>query len=88
VGTQYRSVIFYHDEEQRRVAEQVIKALDAEKLWDGPIVTQLAPFEAFYVAEDYHQEYFKQNGGQPYCRMVVAPKVAKFRQYYREKLKR
>ncbi|HEX8772986.1 MAG TPA: peptide-methionine (S)-S-oxide reductase MsrA [Pyrinomonadaceae bacterium] len=88
VGTQYRSVIFYHDEEQRRVAEEVIKELDGEKLWDGPIVTQLVPFEAFYEAEDYHQEYFKQNGSQPYCRMVVAPKVAKFRQHYREKLKR
>jgi peptide-methionine (S)-S-oxide reductase len=87
VGTQYRSVIFYHDEEQKRVAEQVIKELDAEKLWDGPIVTELAPFEAFYLAEDYHQEYFRLNGSQPYCRMVVAPKVAKFRQHYREKLK-
>ena len=88
VGTQYRSVIFYHDEEQRRVAEEVIKKLDAEKLWDGPIVTEVAPFEAFYEAEDYHQEYFRLNGSQPYCRMVVAPKVAKFRQHYREKLKR
>jgi peptide-methionine (S)-S-oxide reductase len=87
VGTQYRSVIFYHDEEQRRVAEEVIKKLDAEKLWDGPIVTEVAPFEAFYEAEDYHQEYFRLNGSQPYCRMVVAPKVAKFRQHYREKLK-
>jgi peptide-methionine (S)-S-oxide reductase len=88
VGTQYRSVIFYHDAEQRRVAEEVIRELDAQKIWDGPIVTEVAPFEAFYEAEDYHQEYFRLNASQPYCRMVVAPKVAKFRQYYREKLKR
>ena len=88
VGTQYRSVIFYHDEEQRRVAEQVIKELDAQRVWNAPIVTELAPFEKFYVAEDYHQEYFRLNGSQPYCRMVVAPKVAKFREHYREQLKR
>ncbi|HEX8138435.1 MAG TPA: peptide-methionine (S)-S-oxide reductase MsrA [Pyrinomonadaceae bacterium] len=88
VGTQYRSVIFYHTDEQRRVAEEVIRELDAQKIWDGPIVTEVAPAEAFYEAEDYHQEYFRSNAAQPYCRMVVAPKVAKFRQYYREKLKR
>ncbi|HVG32412.1 MAG TPA: peptide-methionine (S)-S-oxide reductase MsrA [Pyrinomonadaceae bacterium] len=88
VGTQYRSVIFYHDEEQRRVAEQLIKELDAQRVWNAPIVTELAPFEKFYVAEDYHQEYFRLNGSQPYCRMVVAPKVAKFREHYREQLKR
>lgn len=88
VGTQYRSVIFYHDEEQRCVAEQLIKALDAQHVWNAPIVTELAPFEKFYVAEDYHQEYFRLNGSQPYCRMVVAPKVAKFREHYREQLKR
>jgi peptide-methionine (S)-S-oxide reductase len=88
VGTQYRSVIFYHDEEQRRVAEEVIRELDAQHIWNAPIVTELAPFEKFYVAEDYHQEYFRLNGSQPYCRMVVAPKVAKFREHYREQLKR
>ncbi|HYY57502.1 MAG TPA: peptide-methionine (S)-S-oxide reductase MsrA [Pyrinomonadaceae bacterium] len=88
VGTQYRSVIFYHDEEQRRTAEQVIRELEAEHIWDAPVVTQLAPFETFYKAEDYHQEYFRLNGEQPYCRVVVAPKVAKFRQHYREKLKK
>jgi len=88
VGTQYRSVIFYHDEEQRRVAEQVIKELDAQHVWNAPIVTELAPFDKFYVAEDYHQEYFRLNGSQPYCRMVVAPKVAKFREHYSEQLKR
>jgi peptide-methionine (S)-S-oxide reductase len=88
VGTQYRSVIFYHDEEQRRIAEQLIRELEAEHIWDAPVVTELAPFETFYKAEDYHQEYFRLNGEQPYCRMVVAPKVAKFRQHYREKLKK
>ena len=87
VGTQYRSVIFYHDEEQRRVAEEVIRELEAARVWDGTIVTELAPFETFYKAEDYHQEYFRLNGEQPYCRMVVAPKVAKFRQHYSERLK-
>ncbi len=87
VGTQYRSVIFYHDDEQKRVAEQVIKEIEAEKIWDAPIVTELAPAKAFYTAEDYHQEYFQNNPNQPYCRVVIAPKVAKFRQHYREQLK-
>ncbi len=88
VGTQYRSVIFYHEEEQKRVAEALIKELDARRVWNSPVVTELAPFGAFYVAEDYHQEYFRLNGEQPYCRMVVAPKVAKFREHYSEQLKR
>jgi peptide-methionine (S)-S-oxide reductase len=87
VGTQYRSVIFYHDEEQRMVAEQVVKEIGGAKIWDAPIVTQIVPFEAFYEAEAYHQEYFKQNPRQSYCQVVVAPKVAKFRAHYREKLK-
>jgi peptide-methionine (S)-S-oxide reductase len=88
VGTQYRSVIFYHDEEQKRVAEEVIRELDEARVWNTAVVTELAPFETFYRAEDYHQEYFRLNGEQPYCRMVVAPKVAKFRQHYSEKLKK
>ena len=88
VGTQYRSVIFYHNEEQRTIAEQVVKEIEDAKIWDAPIVTQLAPFEAFYKAEDYHQEYFKQNPYQSYCQVVVAPKVAKFRAHYRAKLKK
>ncbi len=88
VGTQYRSVIFYHDEEQKKVAEQVIKEIETAKIWDAPIVTELAPFEAFYMAEDYHQEYFKRNPYQGYCRVVIAPKVAKFREHYREQLKK
>jgi peptide-methionine (S)-S-oxide reductase len=86
-GTQYRSVIFYHNEEQRNVAEQVMKEIGDARIWDAPIVTQLSPFEVFYKAEDYHQEYFQQNPHQPYCQVVVAPKVAKFRAHYCEKLK-
>jgi peptide-methionine (S)-S-oxide reductase len=88
VGTQYRSVIFYRSPEQKAVAEQVIHSLESAKLWSAPFVTEVVPFKAFYKAEDYHQEYFKLNGQQPYCRMVIAPKVAKFRQHYREKLKK
>jgi peptide-methionine (S)-S-oxide reductase len=88
VGTQYRSAIFYHTPEQREIAELVIAELDAEKIWDAPIVTEITPSNVFYPAEDYHQEYFQNNASQPYCRAVVAPKVAKFRQKYLEKLKR
>src|SRR5262249_23525685 len=87
VGTQYRSAIFYHDEEQKRIAEKTIKSLVAEGLWDKPVVTQVVPLEAFYMAEDYHQEYFKKNPYQPYCNVVVAPKVAKFRKQHFEMLK-
>ncbi len=86
-GTQYRSVIFYRNDEQQAVARQVIKEIQDAKIWDGRIVTELAPFTAFYKAEDYHQEYFKLHGQQPYCRMVIAPKVAKFREHFRDKLK-
>jgi peptide-methionine (S)-S-oxide reductase len=88
VGTQYRSVIFYRDEGQKRIAEQVIQEIEAEKIWDKPIVTQLALCKAFYIAEDYHQEYFKKNPYQGYCQMVVAPKVAKFRQKFAARLKK
>jgi peptide-methionine (S)-S-oxide reductase len=85
-GTQYRSVIFYHNVEQKMAAEQVIREVTGAGIWDGPIVTQLEPFRAFYKAEDYHQDYFKNNPGQPYCRMIIAPKVRKFREHYRERL--
>jgi len=88
VGTQYRSVIFYRTPEQKSVAEQVMKQLQLKNIWPDPIVTELSPFKSFYVAEDYHQEYFKLNGTQPYCKFVIAPKVAKFRQQYQTKLKR
>jgi peptide-methionine (S)-S-oxide reductase len=87
-GTQYRSAIFYHDEEQKRAAEQVIKELENEKVWDNPIVTQVAPFESFYMAEDYHQEYYANNGNQPYCRVVIQPKVTKFRKHFVDRLKK
>ena len=88
VGTQYRSVIIYRDEDQKEIAEQVIREIEAEKIWDKPLVTQLVPLEAFYIAEDYHQEYFKKNPYQGYCQMVVAPKVAKFRQKFAARLKK
>ena len=87
-GTQYRSAIFYHDEQQKEVAEQVIRDLNAEHLWDKPIVTQVAPLDTFYIAEDYHQEYYANNPYQPYCMMVVAPKVTKFRKHFLDMLKK
>jgi peptide-methionine (S)-S-oxide reductase len=79
VGPQYRSAIFYHDQQQKQIAEELIEQLDEQKRWDDPIVTEVVPFEVFYKAEDYHQEYFRENPRQPYCRAVIAPKVAKFR---------
>lgn len=88
IGTQYRSVIYYHSPEQKQVAEEVIAELNATKLWPQPIVTELSPAPAFYPAEDYHQEYFLNNPQQPYCQIVVAPKVAKFRQQFAHRLKR
>lgn len=88
VGTQYRSAIFYHTPEQKSIAEQVIKELNAAGRWNAPIVTELAPFKMFYPAEDYHQEYFKNNPEQMYCQMVVSPKIAKFRKQFLEKLKK
>jgi len=88
VGTQYRSAIFYHSPEQKATAEQVVKEINEAKIWPAPIVTELKPFQGFYVAEDYHQEYFAHNGDQPYCQFVVAPKVAKFRAHYVERLKK
>jgi peptide-methionine (S)-S-oxide reductase len=87
VGTQYRSVIFYHTEEQKRVAEEVISDLETEGIWNSPVVTEVAPFDEFYVAEDYHQNYFRNNGFQPYCQVIIAPKVAKFRKQHLERLK-
>lgn len=86
-GTQYRSVIFYDSEEQRRVANQAIEELNAAHVWPDPVVTAVEPATKFFVAEDYHQEYFANNGSQPYCQMVVAPKVKKFQQKFAEKMK-
>ncbi|HXG63608.1 MAG TPA: peptide-methionine (S)-S-oxide reductase MsrA [Blastocatellia bacterium] len=88
VGTQYRSAIFYHSPEQKAVAEQVIAELTEAKIWDDPIVTEVTPFSAFYPAEEYHQEYYERNPNQPYCRAVIAPKVAKFRKHFLAKLKK
>jgi peptide-methionine (S)-S-oxide reductase len=88
VGTQYRSAIFYHDEEQKKVAEELIKDLNAQKIWDRPIVTEVSKLDKFYMAEDYHQEYFARNPYQPYCTAVVAPKVSKFRKHFLELLKK
>jgi peptide-methionine (S)-S-oxide reductase len=88
VGTQYRSVIFYRSDDQKDAAERVIKDIQSVHLWNAPIVTELAPFKAFYRAEDYHQRYFELNGRQPYCRAVIEPKVAKFREHYRTLLKK
>jgi peptide-methionine (S)-S-oxide reductase len=87
VGTQYRSAIFYHSPEQKATAEKVITELNAARLWDQAIITEVVPFTKFYPAEDYHQEYFARNAYQPYCQMVVAPKVAKFRKQYLDRLK-
>ncbi|MDK1028159.1 MAG: peptide-methionine (S)-S-oxide reductase MsrA [Anaerolineae bacterium] len=88
VGTQYRSAIFYHNDEQKELAEQVIKDLETQNIWDNPIVTTLEKLEKFYIAEDYHQEYFAKNPFQGYCQAVVAPKVTKFRKQYSEMLKK
>ena len=87
VGTQYRSVIFYRSQEQKAIAERVIQEIQRAKLWGAPIVTEIVPFKAFYKAEDYHQEYYKKNPGQAYCRIVIEPKIKKFRGHYKDKLK-
>lgn len=87
VGTQYRSAIFYHTPAQKATAEQVIQELTAARLWNDRIVTEVAPFQVFYPAEAYHQEYFANNPDQGYCRTVVAPKVAKFRKQHLARLK-
>jgi len=87
VGTQYRSAIFYHNQDQKATAEAVIHELEGDNPWGKPIVTEITPFSVFYPAEAYHQEYFKHNPNQGYCVAVVAPKLAKFRQKYLAKLK-
>jgi peptide-methionine (S)-S-oxide reductase len=87
VGTQYRSAIFYHSEKQKETAVQVIQQLNKDKVFDKPIVTEVTAFDAFYIAEDYHINYFARNKNQPYCQFVVAPKVEKFRKVFKDKLK-
>ena len=86
MGTQYRSVIYYHTNEQMNTAKDVIAELTAEKVWDDPIVTEIAPFSVFYPAEGYHQDYFSKNPNQPYCAAIVAPKVSKVRKEYFDRL--
>ena len=87
IGTSYRSAIFYHSDEQRRIAEDIIKEITDEKVFDDPIVTEVKPFDKFWPAEDYHQEYYANNPNQPYCAAVVGPKVAKFRAKFAHLLK-
>ncbi|HEY32798.1 MAG TPA: peptide-methionine (S)-S-oxide reductase MsrA [Dehalococcoidia bacterium] len=87
VGTQYRSVIFYHNEQQKAVAEKIIEELDEAHVWKNPIVTEILPLGKFYPAEDYHQGYFSKNPRQGYCQMIISPKVNKFRQQWTKRLK-
>ena len=87
VGSQYRSVIFYHDDSQGIMAEKVIAEVESEGIWPNPLVTQIEPFSEFFVAEEYHQEYFKRNPEQGYCQVVIAPKVVKFRKSFADRLK-
>lgn len=88
VGTQYRSIILYHDEAQKQTALEVMNEITAQRIWPNPLVTGLAPLETFYPAEEYHQDYFARNPMQPYCQVVIAPKVAKFRKHYFAQLRR
>jgi peptide-methionine (S)-S-oxide reductase len=87
IGTQYRSAIFYHDERQKQVAEELIRELSKANLWDKPIVAQIVPLDTFYLAEEYHQEYFSRRPEQAYCQMVISPKISKFRKQWKKHLK-
>ncbi len=87
VGTQYRSVVFYHNDKQRELAEHYKKKLDESGIYDNPIVTEIVPYEVMYKAENYHQNYFDENGQQPYCQLVIQPKVEKFEKIFKDKLK-
>ena len=87
VGTQYRSIVLYHNEQQNKLTREIIQDLDSEGIWNNPIVTTVEPFEEFYSAEAYHQEYFENNPNQGYCRLVINPKVEKFEKVFKEKLK-
>lgn len=86
-GAQYRSVIFYHDDQQRKEALAMIKELTDDRVFRDPIVTEVVPLKAFFPAEDYHRDYYKRNSSQPYCRAVIAPKLSKFRDHWKSKLK-
>lgn len=87
VGTQYRSVVFYHNDEQKQLAEQYKKQLDESGAFNDPVVTEISPFTNFYVAEDYHQNYYNEHGGQPYCTIVITPKLEKFKSAFADKVK-
>jgi len=87
VGTQYRSAIFYHDQAQKETADKIMTEVEAAGIWPNPIVTEITALDTYYKAEDYHQNYFKNNPNQGYCRAVIAPKVAKFRKQYVDRLK-
>jgi peptide-methionine (S)-S-oxide reductase len=87
VGTQYRSIILYHSEQQRAIAEQSKRDTDASGLWPSPIITEISPFTTFYKAEDYHQNFYRDNPYQPYCLAIIDPKISKLRKELREKLK-
>ena len=88
LGTQYRSIILYHDEEQKELAERYKHELDSAKVWNEPVVTEIVPFKKFYKAEDYHQNYYNQHGNQPYCSFVITPKVEKFEKVFADMLKK
>lgn len=87
VGTQYRSIVLYHTEQQRKLSNEIIQQLDSERIWSDPIVTAVEPFEQFYSAEAYHQEYYENNPNVGYCRVVITPKLEKFEKVFKEKLK-
>lgn len=88
VGPQYRSIVLHHDEAQKKAAEAVIQEINQAGIWGAPIVTEVEPLDVFYMGEDYHQEYYKKNPWQGYCRVIIAPKVAKFRKQYEARLKK
>ncbi|OGK28206.1 peptide-methionine (S)-S-oxide reductase [Candidatus Roizmanbacteria bacterium RIFCSPHIGHO2_02_FULL_39_9] len=88
VGTEYRSVIFYHNEEQEKSAEKIKKKIDDEKIYDNPIVTEIVPYTAFYPAEEFHQDFYKRNQDSPYCEVIINPKLSKFRERFSQLLKK
>ncbi|MCK9994646.1 MAG: peptide-methionine (S)-S-oxide reductase MsrA [Candidatus Krumholzibacteria bacterium] len=87
VGTQYRSAVYYHDDSQKAIAEKAITTLTKEKIWPNPVVTEIAPYDKFFIAEDGHQDYYKNNRNQGYCQVVINPKLAKFRKEFADRLK-
>ena len=88
IGSQYRSVIYFHSQEQKNIAEKIVKELNTSGIYSSKVVTEISPFTVFYKAEDNHQEYFSGNGDQPYCQYVIVPKVEKFKKIFRDKLKK